>query len=395
VPTPAAKWCPVGGSVDIAVYFHPSIPHSILNKDYAAFSAAIQEWNLENLGTGYHLVDMGACSGPCDGEGDGDFPARGIVIKLAPLGIATCTGIGGRTTLIPGDRAPGAVIDPIVKAYVRLNSQMDWSANDRLTTARHELGHALGMGHLDGCPTTLLMTEGRPCGTSYTLDSSTSSGIACLYGTSEGDCASRRGVRVVVRIPDVRFFLESCPCGAGCAAAAKPARAPTAVTYELAINENGGPYAVFTNLDDSDWVNGSYDFTFPRSYSQALIRMRVFENGVFTEESYSLEPVDIVVATDVPAGVSAVAATRIFPNPLSPATYLEFGLADESAVEVSVYDPAGRRVMTSNFGTLAAGAHRIPLDRRTLEKNGARSGVYFYTLRIGSRTERGKLLLIR
>jgi hypothetical protein len=394
IPTPVGKWCPVGGSVDVPVYFHSSVPHSILNPNYVAVKNAMTEWNLENLGIGYNLVDAGAC-GQCDGVESGDFPPRGIVVKMAPLGPDGCTTRAGNTIIWAAPRAPGAIISPMLKAFLRLNSNQTWTAADRATTARHEMGHALGMGHLSGCPNTLLMTDGRPCGVPYTLDSSALSGLACLYGSPEGDCARRRGIRVVTSIADNRFLLENCPCTAGCAASVAPEAGPAVVvTYELSINENGGPYEAFANLTDADWVDGSYTHSFARSYTQAKILMRVLEDGVFVEQAETTNPVDIAVGPTAAPAAPTSRPARVFPNPLAAATSVEFALATDAPVELSVFDAAGRRVLTLDLGLLTAGAHRIPISREALQKRGAHSGVFFYLLRMGSRTEQGKLLLL-
>jgi hypothetical protein len=395
VPTPAGKWCPQGGSIDIPVYFHSSIPTSVLNANYVAITNAITEWNLESLGSGYHLVNAGACAG-CDGEEQTDPPVRGILVKMAPTGPDGCPTTAGRTTLVMNDRAPGATISSIQKAILRLNSNQTWGTVHRATTARHEMGHALGMGHLAGCASSLLMTAGRPCEDPVrTLDGSATSGIACLYGTPEGDCASRRGVRVVTSPTDTRFFLENCPCTSGCPAGVAPDSGPVAMmTYELSISEGGGPYEVFATLTDADWVNGSYVHPFTHNYSQATILMRVLQDGVLVEQADTTDPVDITgTATAAPA-VSLSKATRVFPNPVGAATALEFSLPADEAVQLSVYDVAGRRVLTLDLGVLPAGAHRVPLSREVLGERGARSGVFFFALRTERRTERGKLLLL-
>jgi hypothetical protein len=82
------------------------------------------------------------------------------------------------------------------------------------------------------------------------------------------------------------------------------------------------------------------------------------------------------------------------PNPFNPSTTIPFELATEARVQLAVFDVAGRRVQTLVDTRLAPGTHRVEWSGPA-QAGAARSGVYFYRLRVDGRVvETRKMVLV-
>lgn len=94
-----------------------------------------------------------------------------------------------------------------------------------------------------------------------------------------------------------------------------------------------------------------------------------------------------VIAVRVAAPESNVLEQN-YPNPFNPSTSIGFLLADESAVELSMFDLIGRKVAVLAEGRYGPGRHHVTFDARTLP-----SGTYIY--RLQTRDAHGTHLLQR
>jgi hypothetical protein len=85
-----------------------------------------------------------------------------------------------------------------------------------------------------------------------------------------------------------------------------------------------------------------------------------------------------------------------FPNPMRGSAVLSFGLAQESKVQIAVFDLAGRTVRMLVNEVRPAGEHRIGWDSRIGSGGELPCGVYFYELTAeGARIGRGKITVVR
>jgi hypothetical protein len=84
-----------------------------------------------------------------------------------------------------------------------------------------------------------------------------------------------------------------------------------------------------------------------------------------------------------PAAALQFALAMSRPNPAPGATTIPFSTPRECAVELRIYDVAGRAIRTLVDGTLPAGAHEAQWDGTTDRGDRARPGTYFYRLRAG------------
>jgi hypothetical protein len=84
------------------------------------------------------------------------------------------------------------------------------------------------------------------------------------------------------------------------------------------------------------------------------------------------------------------------PNPFRASTEIEYSIAREGAVELRVFDVAGRLVRSLVEAPLApAGSHSIGWDGRDREGTPAASGVYLVRLRAGDRIAARRIVLLR
>lgn len=81
--------------------------------------------------------------------------------------------------------------------------------------------------------------------------------------------------------------------------------------------------------------------------------------------------------TELPATFSL---SQNYPNPFNPSTTIEFSLASEEPVTLTVFDALGRKVMVLlDRKTMPQGRHVVPF-----EAQGLASGIYFYQLKAGN-----------
>ena len=79
-----------------------------------------------------------------------------------------------------------------------------------------------------------------------------------------------------------------------------------------------------------------------------------------------------------------------FPNPFNPSTTIEYTLARDSKIELTIYDSGGKVVESLFSGWQSKGRHQLRFDGHNLA-----SGIYFYRLKTAEFTQIRKMLLVR
>jgi hypothetical protein len=102
-------------------------------------------------------------------------------------------------------------------------------------------------------------------------------------------------------------------------------------------------------------------------------------------------------AVDVPDGATLAGATlhQNAPNPFNPTTRIAFTLDQPGEVEITVYDLAGRQVVTLYQGALGAGDHHLTWDGKAADGRPAPSGQYRYSLRTASGQASRNMVLVK
>jgi outer membrane protein assembly factor BamB len=97
--------------------------------------------------------------------------------------------------------------------------------------------------------------------------------------------------------------------------------------------------------------------------------------------------------------ISATPATYALhanvPNPFNPETVIAFDLAQDSPVQLVVYDVLGQQVRSLVAGFLPAGAQRVLWDGRNQRGAQVGSGVYFYRLEAGEFVQTRRMMLLK
>ncbi|NOS86614.1 MAG: T9SS type A sorting domain-containing protein [Ignavibacteria bacterium] len=79
-----------------------------------------------------------------------------------------------------------------------------------------------------------------------------------------------------------------------------------------------------------------------------------------------------------------------YPNPFNPETKIKFDVAENTNVNIRIYDITGKQVSPALNSELKAGSYEFNFNASALS-----SGIYFYTLTAGSFTETKKMTLIK
>lgn len=113
----------------------------------------------------------------------------------------------------------------------------------------------------------------------------------------------------------------------------------------------------------------------------------VFDLTATVTDGVGVEPTPVMVARN---GFISVA-----PNPFRPRTEVTFALAAPGAVDLRVFDVAGRMVRTLTAKPYSAGQHRVTWDGRAGDGRDLAPGLYFVRLTTPESVETRKLVRVR
>jgi len=117
-------------------------------------------------------------------------------------------------------------------------------------------------------------------------------------------------------------------------------------------------------------------------------------NGAYLPLAISIgEPTTQVSASndDIPYNL---VLNQNFPNPFNPTTTISFNLPTDNAINLSVYDAAGRLVRTLVNEKMVAGSHSIVWQGRNAAGHPVASGIYLYRLVTPHQVLMGKMVLV-
>jgi hypothetical protein len=166
------------------------------------------------------------------------------------------------------------------------------------------------------------------------------------------------------------------------------------IAYDVAIMDN---YAVIA--DDTAGIQilnieNPYLPIYVQSYSipEHTLDVYVKEDYIFASNSDSV----IILRFIPPSGIITNTCpgdaflSMSYPNPFNAATSISYNLPAASDVSLDIYDILGRKVGTLASGHQEAGPHHVVWNAGDTP-----SGVYFYRLKAGERTETNRMLLLK
>jgi len=124
-------------------------------------------------------------------------------------------------------------------------------------------------------------------------------------------------------------------------------------------------------------------------YAQPLVN----EGGSMLVDDVTFRQLTATDGSVVPAA-PRFALHQNVPNPFNPATRIDFDLSDKDAVDVSVYDVAGRWITTLVHGELDSGPHVTTWNGKAANGAAVAAGIYRYVLTTSrGRASRSMVLL--
>ncbi len=88
--------------------------------------------------------------------------------------------------------------------------------------------------------------------------------------------------------------------------------------------------------------------------------------------------------------VNTFALNQNYPNPFNPTTMIQYSLATNSRVTLTVYNILGQEIKTLVNAKQTAGVHQVAFDAHNFT-----SGVYFYQIKAGNFVQTKKMLLVK
>ena len=115
----------------------------------------------------------------------------------------------------------------------------------------------------------------------------------------------------------------------------------------------------------------------------------VSSNGSFVDHVVRVNSIDIGLTPD------DYSLLQNFPNPFNPTTEIVFSLPTDSFVELSVFNMAGQKVRSLSSNNFKAGYHSIVWNGMDDSGLSVASGMYFYTIHVGSYKNTKKMLFLK
>ncbi|MEN0050596.1 MAG: choice-of-anchor B family protein [Bacteroidota bacterium] len=162
-------------------------------------------------------------------------------------------------------------------------------------------------------------------------------------------------------------------------------------------NLTGGTYRAADTLTSNASIDGSANIVFEAGDIIVLKEDFQTEKGaIFTARiascsSDSETNVPPITKVEVTKEISNISAIKIYPNPFHAQTNIVLNLKEEQAVEIRLYDLAGRLIKTVvPRGVQSAGIHQFQMSGEHLE-----SGFYVLQIGVGEQWESRKLGVVQ
>lgn len=150
----------------------------------------------------------------------------------------------------------------------------------------------------------------------------------------------------------------------------------------LAINSNDPTQwdLLEAAYDDTTYIDAGWISLNAQIYQFAVIAN--YTNGVISEAELSneIERIDVGTGQNIPEIVNSLQS--IHPNPFNPSTNISYQLAEDSEVEMSIFNVRGQKITTILSKEEMKGFHHVVWDGKDKTGKEQSSGIYFVRLKV-------------
>lgn len=166
-------------------------------------------------------------------------------------------------------------------------------------------------------------------------------------------------------------------------------------------SNNGTNWSEVTSYNGNmqTWTYQSFNITsFTNSSANVRIRFRLTSDGSLNYDGWYVDDIKITGYQSIPTGIgnnwnvtpNKFALEQNFPNPFNPATQINYSVAKEGLVRITIIDLLGREVKTLVNEVKAPGYYAVDFNGTNLS-----SGMYFYRMESGNFIDTKKMTLIK
>jgi carboxypeptidase T len=156
--------------------------------------------------------------------------------------------------------------------------------------------------------------------------------------------------------------------------------------------------ATFNGIDSSSWKLQTYNLSsYVAGSSNMLVRFRDSCDSGTNWDGWYVDNIKITGFNPGPLGVvnnntvpNKYSLEQNYPNPFNPSTQINYSIAKEGFVRISIFDILGREVKVLVNEIKTPGFYAVDLDGTKLS-----SGMYFYRIESGYFTDTKKMTLIK
>lgn len=165
-------------------------------------------------------------------------------------------------------------------------------------------------------------------------------------------------------------------------------------------SNNGTTWNEVTKYDGNmqTWTNQAFDITsYCNASSNVRIRFRLTSDGSLQYDGWYVDDIKLTGYLSPLTGVTNLntipnkyTLEQNYPNPFNPSTQINYSIAKQGFVKISLFDVLGREVKTLVNEVKTPGYYAVEFDGTNLS-----SGMYFYRMESGSFVDTKKMTLIK
>jgi len=100
----------------------------------------------------------------------------------------------------------------------------------------------------------------------------------------------------------------------------------------------------------------------------------------------------LAVGLTNPENGNQIKNAKVYPNPFSNSTFIQFSVFEKANIEVEIYDVLGKKINSNSFENLQKGYHDWEWKGDDINGNKVENGIYFYKILSGKQQLNGKIL---